>query len=384
MTPGHAVLIGGGRLGAGFVLPLLTAAGWRVTVLCRTPATAHAFRTGVTVRPVGAGRATPLPAVDALTWTDPGAGDRLAAADLVLTTTGPDALPGVGRALAAPLAARASRGGPGLTVLTVENHRRAPELLAGGLLAARPDLAPALGRRIGIAGVVAHAIVPHRRLVPGGVVVDVDGVAEAEVDATALVPGAPPADGSVPGLRPVVPFEHAMLEKLWLVNGVHATAAYLGRRAGCRTVDEVLARADLAAVVRGAAEEAVVALRAVGAPSRVEPGAVVARLADPALADPVLRVGRHPRRKLAPGDRLLGPAAACLAAGRRPASLVRAIAAALVYDDPRDEQACVLRAEMDLVGPAEVLATVCLLDPADELSVAVRHTHARAAEEARR
>ena len=80
------------------------------------------------------------------------------------------------------------------------------------------------------------------------------------------------------------------------------------------------------------------------------------------------RVAREPRRKLAAGDRLVGPAVASRAAGIVPMALARTMAAALAYREPTDPQAVTLAGEIDLVGPAEVLEMVSFLHPGDELS----------------
>jgi mannitol-1-phosphate/altronate dehydrogenase len=89
--------------------------------------------------------------------------------------------------------------------------------------------------------------------------------------------------------------------------------------------------------------------------------------ADPNLEDPIVRVAREPRRKLAADDRLTGPGIACLAAGFRPLALADAMAAALSYAEPNDPQAMDLQREIELLGPEEVLARLSSLDPQDEL-----------------
>ena len=69
-----------------------------------------------------------------------------------------------------------------------------------------------------------------------------------------------------------------------------------------------------------------------------------------------MRVARDPRRKLAADDRLVGPAGACLAAGIRPETLARVIAAALAYGEEGDRQASDLRRELEFLEPEEVLS----------------------------
>src|SRR5688500_6379736 len=60
--------------------------------------------------------------------------------------------------------------------------------------------------------------------------------------------------------------------------------------------------------------------------------AILWRFENAALNDPVARVGRDPRRKLGPGERLVGAAQLCEAAGVRVATLPLAAAAAVCFD----------------------------------------------------
>jgi mannitol-1-phosphate/altronate dehydrogenase len=89
--------------------------------------------------------------------------------------------------------------------------------------------------------------------------------------------------------------------------------------------------------------------------------------ANPRLEDPIGRVAREPRRKLAADDRLIGPSIACSVAGFRPVARANATAAALSYAEPTDPQAKDLQREIELLGPEEVLAGLSNLEPQDEL-----------------
>jgi hypothetical protein len=83
----------------------------------------------------------------------------------------------------------------------------------------------------------------------------------------------------------------------------------------------------------------------------------------PSPAHPLAaKLGRPaaPRRKLAAGDRLVGPAVASRAAGTCPV--------APDYREPSDPQAVILAGGIDLAGPVEVLETVSFLHPGEELS----------------
>jgi hypothetical protein len=97
--------------------------------------------------------------------------------------------------------------------------------------------------------------VQDREITPSGVRYDANSVDECYGDEASLVPGAP-LDGSIPGLELVRAFEDRIVEKLWVFNADHATAAYLGWHAGCETIDEAMThegiRAAVSVVVRSA------------------------------------------------------------------------------------------------------------------------------------
>ncbi|HET7397870.1 MAG TPA: hypothetical protein VFJ94_05050 [Intrasporangium sp.] len=372
MSAPLCVVAGAGRLAAGYVAPLLAETGWQVVLVSRSREVVDAVQrgAGLTVAVVGPRDMRRwIGGVQAMNRLDPRLPGLVAGADLVATSVGPGALCDVGTWLGPLLRRRLDTKAAPLNVVTFENHRRAPELLAEGLLAAAPSLAGELGRRLGLAGSAVWSVVSRREVEPGGLTLYTDGVTEAYVDRRGVLDGVAPLDGSVPGLRPVEPFDAWMAEKLWLFNGGHAAAAYLGFLAGCATVDEALARPRLRAEVRAVLAEAAAALGGhSGSPSDARLDAILTRYADPALADPVTRVAREPRRKLAPGDRLIGPAVAARGVGVQPAALARVAAAALAYREPSDPQAVALDAELRLLGPAEVLATISQLHPSDELS----------------
>jgi mannitol-1-phosphate 5-dehydrogenase len=359
-------------LAAGYVAPLLSDAGWQVVLICRSSEVISAIQVagGVTVCVVGpGGRRRWVGGMGAVDRLDPALPDLVARADLVATSVGPSELGAVGRWLGPLLRGRLDASRQPLNVLTFENHRRAPELLAEGLLASVPSLAAEIGHRLGLVGAAAWPVVSRRDIEATGLTLHTDGVAEAYLDVTAMMRGVPPLDGSLPGPEAVEPFDAWMAEKLWVFNGGHAAAAYLGSWAGCATIDEAMARPEIRAAVGQVLVEAMSALtsmRDAGKPRDID--AILARYADPALADPVTRVARQPRRKLAAGDRLVGPAVASRAAGIEPVALARVMAAALAYREPTDPQAVTLAGEIDLVGPAEVLEMVSFLHPGDELS----------------
>jgi mannitol-1-phosphate 5-dehydrogenase len=313
--------------------------------------------------------------VSAISQDDEQSLELAAKVDLVATAVGPSSLPDAGRMLAPLLLHRLRTSGAPVNVVTFENSRRGPELLAMGMVEAEPELAGEIGRRIGLGGAAAWRAVSKRELTPEGVRFDANSESECYVGTASLARGLPPLDGSVPGLTLVRSFDDRIREKLWLFNAGHAAAAYLGWHAGCETLDEAMSRPHIREVVGDVVAEASRAFESQldsrpgseKIPPR-SPESVIELYVDPALRDPVVRVGREPRRKLAHDDRLIGPAVAAMAARFRPVALAEAAAAALCYGEPTDPQALDLQREIRLLGPEEVLATLGTLDTRDELT----------------
>jgi mannitol-1-phosphate 5-dehydrogenase len=389
MSAPTCVVIGAGRLAGGFVAPLLRDAGWDVVLAGRDQAVIAAINRhgGIRVRRVG-----PAPlerwidGVRGVNVADPGLAEAIAGADLVATSVGPSALVSVGRALAPLLEARLVRSRAPLNVIAFENHRRSSELLATGLLDVSPALAPAIGGQLGVAGSAAWSVATRREVTREGVCFEVDGELECYADRGSLVPGVAPLDGSLPGIELVRPFALRIVEKLWVFNAGHAAAAYLGWGHGCTTVHEAMAHPAIRPAVASVVSQAQQAFLAAFPPEpggmRIparSPASILDRYADPALGDPVVRVAREPRRKLASGDRLIGPAVACVGAGIPLDGLAVAAAAALAYAEPSDAQAVDLQHELALLGPEEVLSMVSTLDPREELTRLIAHAYAERA-----
>jgi mannitol-1-phosphate 5-dehydrogenase len=362
----------------GYVVPLLVAAGWRPVLVCRNREVLQAINEGggLWFRVVGNNPEDSwVGGVAAVPPGDEGLPKLVAGADLVATAVGPSSLTEAGRLLAPLLRHRLDQTRRPVNVITFENSRRGPELLALGIIEEEPVLAAEIGKKIGIGGAAVWRAVSKREVVPEGVRFDANDEDECYVDAASLVPLLPPLDGSVPGLTPVRPFDDRMVEKLWLFNAGHAAAAYFGWHAGCETLDEAMSHPRTREAVAAVVEEAG---RAFEFYLDSRPGSehipqrsldeILDLYVNPALRDPVVRVGREPRRKLGHDDRLIGPAVAAMAAGFRPVALAGADAAALSYAERSDPQARDLQREVSLLGPEEVLATVSTLDRRDELT----------------
>ena len=81
--------------------------------------------------------------------------------------------------------------------------------------------------------------------------------------------------------------------------------------------------------------------------------------------DEVTRVGADPARKLARKDRLIGPAIACIKAGKVPFFLTKAAAAGFYFINPKDASACEIQRYIEENGIHAAIVKFCELDMDD-------------------
>jgi mannitol-1-phosphate 5-dehydrogenase len=176
----------------------------------------------------------------------------------------------------------------------------------------------------------------------------------------------------LPGLVRVKDFEAAFNTKLYVFSAGHATVAYLGFLKGYRYVHAAVRDPEIRAAALAAMRAGQQGLEARygKAPAGGEPElqAILWRFENAALNDPVARVGRDPRRKLKPSERLLGAARLCEDAGVSVATLPLAAAAAVCFDGAdRNPNETAKR----LPAPPSALREVCSAEADSRLSRSV-------------
>ncbi|MGH2499311.1 MAG: hypothetical protein ACRDF0_04365 [Candidatus Limnocylindria bacterium] len=359
----RAVVIGAGKLGCGFLLPLFVEAGWEVVLAVRTEAVAGWIRSAGPVRVRTSGRADVRPVrPSAAVAVDAAGFDRaVAEADLVVTAVGADNALALAPALARAIAGRGRDRA--LDIWTVENRDVAPSLeRAVAVVAGRHRWAlPPLG----FAGGVASIVVAHGRWSGPAApefICSADG--DLLIEATRLVLPLP----RLPGVRATFEYRARLRRKLFTFNLGHAVCAYLGALHGHRSIHEAAAdprvRPLVADCLRGS-WRAWCAMHPAAIPAGDPVDRLLERYDDDGLEDPVARVARDPLRKLAP-DGALGGAVTLVtrAGGDRSPAFALAIAAALAWRHPEDAQARRLATLLGSRGVASVLREVCGIDPA--------------------
>jgi mannitol-1-phosphate 5-dehydrogenase len=385
----RVIVIGPGRVGCGYLTPLFQSAGWEVVLVARDQSATEQIRCchrfGVQITPppgvkgaisrnAPSGEQAPerilvkTPAVVAL--DSPEFVEAVVGADLVCTSVGVENV----RSLARPLAracARRPHDRP-LDVWVVENGDCAGKLeqeVRRAAAEARLTL-PALG----FGGAIANVAVAHGswKTARGSPEFVGDSFRSLLVDERRFVSGVP----LLPGVQTTRSFPEHLHEKLYVFSTGHAICAYLGSLRGHATIADAAADPLLRPLIAGAMLEARKALLvkypSLGFDLYGPVAEALARFRDRALADPIVRVARDPMRKLAPGERLLGPAQLIeRSTGLIPKYLALAAAGALLYRHDDDEQSLRLGAALRRHGLMAVLGAVCGLPPSRPFAQAV-------------
>ncbi len=383
MTQGTAVIFGAGKMAGGLLGQLLAQSSFKTVFVARRPEIIEAinrrqgyslFITGEAMRRLAIRNCAALPIQD-----HDRVAQTIADADLVFTAVGIDNLSSITSAIAAGLWRRSRRRNlRPLNVIACENLPGAGAYLRHQIMATAPaEQAPHVESIGGFSAALTRRIMTGGEVQNGELTFTVNPDYDLVIDRQGLKGEMP----DICGAEFTDEFAAMVMRKLFLLNCGQAIAAYLGYRAGCRTVYEAVTHPHIAPVVHGAVAEAQAALKA-EYPCQAEAidrdaQEALARIADPYLADAIGRVARGPRRKLSPRERLVGPARLAGQHGLPYHNLCMGIAAALAYDDPNDPQAIAMQQAIASEGVEKVLTEDCGLLPYEDLSQAVKGEWAR-------
>jgi mannitol-1-phosphate 5-dehydrogenase len=369
------VQFGAGNIGRGFTGQLFSDAGYELVFVDVRPEIVAALNeqgcyrlrfagpTRHEEREIGPARAVDGRDLDAVAR-------ELAEADLACTAVGVGALPHLAPVIAEGLRRRAACGGPPLDLLLCENQFDVGMVFR---MMVAVELSPehaTLIDRIGFVETVVSRMVPE--LSPQERAADPLLVVVEDYDRLPVSTAFRGPIPRVPGLFLTRRFAGFFERKLYTHNLGHAVAAYLGYMAGSTYIHEVVTDPGLAARVRGAMDEAGIALVArwgfTEKEQRAHAEELMRRFANAELRDTVVRVGRDPLRKLRREDRLVGGALLAMEHGVEPRQIAAGIAAALRFDVPGDRSAIELQRRLQADGAPGVIREVCGLPPEHPLT----------------
>ncbi|KAL7280166.1 hypothetical protein ACG7TL_006585 [Trametes sanguinea] len=286
------------------------------------------------------------------------------AVDLVTTAVGPQILEKIAVTIAQGLHARREADAGPLNIIACENMINQTTTLRNHVYEhLADDDKEWVEENIGFANCSVDRIVPPFDPKDSATPLDVgvEGFYEWVVDEKALRRTRP--DVKLKGVKLTTSLDAYIERKLFTLNCGHAITAYLGFLKGYNTIDEAIRDEDIRETVRRALlNEGGAALRKKHNFDEDEYRQYVEktmeRFANPRLKDEIVRVGRQPLRKLAKGDRLLGPAYMARKYGLPIDNLAKGIAAAFLYEVPDDKQSVELQKIVEKDGIENAVADI--------------------------
>lgn len=167
-------------------------------------------------------------------------------------------------------------------------------------------------------------------------------------------------------------FGEMLAQKIYTNNTSVALIAYLGYLKGYEKVSDAANDPEIETILKQCYEEinyGLIHSLGVSEESQLEFSKVAEdKYKDPKIIDYVTRIARDPIRKLAPDDRMIGPAKMAISEGLSPEAIATGTAAALFYDHPEDEVAQELKRIRKKDGLHAVLKQICGLEKQDPLT----------------
>ncbi|MCL6454940.1 MAG: mannitol-1-phosphate 5-dehydrogenase [Alicyclobacillus sp.] len=360
----RAVHFGAGNIGRGFIGEVLVENGYDVLFADVVPTLVDALAAQSAYRVITLDaeiEVKTVRGVSAVLLDSEPCREAVAEADLVTTAVGVANLASVAAVIADGLTRRMARGvASALNVIACENAVRASSILREMVWSlVQPEVRMWMEAHVGFPDAAVDRIAPNR---DGHATEPLDAVVERHFEWDIERP-AVRGELQLKGVTFVDNLEPYLERKLYLVNGAHAAAAYAGYRRGRQTVIEAMGDATIRRLVEAVQTEAVLGLshaypELTAAALHQYAQTVRERFGNPHVVDSVDRVGRDPLRKLGGTDRLFGPLQLARAAGASTPGLVRAIACALAYDNPRDPTAVELQTRISAGGVRHAAAEI--------------------------
>jgi mannitol-1-phosphate 5-dehydrogenase len=371
MAESIAIQFGAGNIGRGFIGLLLSQTGFTVVFVDVIDPLVEAInRQGkYTIKEIvdGQARTTTVENVRAINGkAEAEVVEAISQATIMTTAVGPNVLPIIARVIAKGLQRRAELNlETSLNIIACENLIDNSKILQEHVFSHLPaDVQRYVEAQVGFPRCVIDRVVTNpseAERATNPLLVIAEGQGQWIVDRFGFV-GQPPA---IAGMKLTDNLDAYVEQKIFTLNTAHAATGYLGYLKGYEFIHQALQDPEIRQVVTGAIEESSAALikrhNLNPEAQKQYAASTLQRFANDAVPDPIVRVVREPKRKLAPNDRLIKPALLALEVGVVPTNLATAIAAALLYDHPDDPQAVELSGELKDKGVDQVLEQVCNL-----------------------
>lgn len=295
----------------------------------------------------------------------------IAEADLVSTSVGPLQLPDVAPLIAAGLRRRFGNGtGKPLNVIPFENTYANGDLLRKLVFEHLTESEQArFGPLVGFPNTtITVTAFDVKRPDPTGLLVGIDRPEDREIVADKKGFVAP-----VPKLAEIIMTDQLdrYEDRKMFIAGVHAVGAWAGHRRGHTVYSKAMQETEIRAVLEGAVAEINAVLQKLHGFSVEEMERylkpLVGRFCDVRFEDPIARVGRDPRRKLAPKERIVRPARYAVQHGLPHDRLAQGIVDGLRFDLAGDKEAQEIQAMLSEKGFERTFSEVTGISLGEEL-----------------
>lgn len=377
-----AIQFGAGNIGRGFTTQLFTESGYEVVFADVVADLIDALNTrkSYPIRIVGNPPIDiPIKNIRAVNSNNvEQVAEEIATADLLCTAVGVNILKFVAPTLAKGIELRAKRNVEApINVIICENLLDASKILKELVLKSLdPSCVDYLNTHVGFVESVVSRMVPvmdDAMRAGDPLRVCVEAYKHLPVSKKGFVGPIP----DIVGFEPYDNFGGYVERKLFTHNAMHATASYLGYLKGYEYLWECMAdpeiRSEIAAAMKETGEGLIKKHGFTPEQHQAHIDDLLERIGNKYLGDQVARVGRDPLRKLGPHDRLVGGARLAEEYGVTPVHMARAIAAALLYDQPSDKSAQKLQDTLNEKGLDATLESLCEIHKGESLSNLVKN-----------
>ncbi len=368
----HAIMVGAGNIGRGFIGAILEKNGYHVTFadvvseLIAEINNKKCYTVHILDRECSEFTVSDI---DGISSANNELIEAVSHADILTTAVGLRILPIIAKPISEGLKLRKKNGNTEyFNIIACENAVRATSQLKSAVYeyldSSEKEFCDSF---IGFADCAVDRIVPKAKF-ENPLDVAVESWAEWDVEKSGLKGELEPISGMV-----LVDNLQAYIErKLFSLNCGHAVMAYLGALAGKETIYEASQDKEIAGIAMGAMKETgEVLVRKFGFnpekhASYVE--IVFSRFCNPHLADEVERVGRDPIRKISAEDRLVKPMTLAASYGLKYDNLAKGTAAAMKFRCDDDASSVELSDFVRENGPEKALEKYAHIAVGSELS----------------
>lgn len=254
--------------------------------------------------------------------------------DIMATAVGVNILPRIAKTIAKGIDDRASKSGLPLDIIVCENISNGGKHLKQ-LVQPHIKNIEFFEENIGFVSASVGRMVPVSTDSNSSEII-VESYNQLPIDADSLKTDVT----SIKNFIPVSPFAIEKHKKYFMHNMSHAIVAYLGFIKGYTFLWEAMNDKSISGVAERALDESISAIskyyNVETQPLRLYAKDLLKRYSNQYLRDTVIRVGRDPKRKLKPDDRLTGAALFCIENGINPEYILQGIAAAFCFNAPDD------------------------------------------------